>query len=99
MAFLRYPSGRRDHPLAVLCNFSPVHRKNYRLGVPVPGSWQVILNSDDTRFGGSGLGDAEALSSQSVPCHGLEQSVQVDLPPMRSLILRKLPENDQEVML
>ena len=99
VAFLRYPSGRREHPLAVLCNFSPVHRKDYRLGVPVPGSWQVILNSDDTRFGGWGLGDTEALSSQSVPCHGLAQSVQVDLPPMSSLILRKLPENDQEVML
>ena len=77
-----------EKPLAILCNFSPVHRKGYRLGVPLKGRWQVILNSDDTAFGGSGLGDTAELITQDIPCHDQEQSIEVDLPPMSSVILR-----------
>ena len=86
VSFLR--KGKDGKPLVVLCNFSPVHRKGYRLGVPLRGKWQVILNSDETRFGGSGLGDTEELTTQDTPCHGQEQSIEVDLPPMSSVILR-----------
>ena len=82
---------RRDHtdkPLLVVCNFSPVHRDGYRVGAPIPGSWAPILNTDDVRFGGQGLGDQTALKTQAVPCHGQEQSLVIDLPPMSAVIFR-----------
>ena len=92
VAFLRLSSAGK--PLAVLCNFSPIHRTGYRLGVPFRGRWKVVLNSDEVRFGGEGLGDKDELVTQDLPCHGQDQSIVVDLPPMSSLILqcvRKFP--------
>ena len=84
-AFLRWSKAGRF--LAVLCNFSPVHRDGYRIGVPVPGRYEVLLNTDAGIFGGTGLGDKEPLKSEYISCHGQEQSVAVDLPPMSAVIL------------
>ena len=89
VAFLRRdPKDPRDRPLVVLCNFSPVHREGYRLGVPDPGRYECLLNSDDVRFGGAGLGTGGELSSTYTPCHDREQSIVVDLPPMSAMIFR-----------
>jgi len=74
--------------LVVVCNFSPVHREGYRVGVPVPGKYAVVLNSDDTAFGGAGRGDKDLISSEDIPCHGQEQSIKIDLPPMSGMIYR-----------
>ena len=92
VAFLR--KNTRGEPLVVLCNFSPVHREGYRVGVPFPGRYACLLNSDEARFGGAGRGDSEPLRSEYIPCHGQEQSIAVDLPPMSALIFhceRKFP--------
>ena len=48
----------------------------------------MAFNTDDPAFGGTGLGDLEPLKSEYIPCHGLEQSISVDLPPMGAVILR-----------
>ena len=86
VAFLRKDS--KGKPLAVLCNFSPVHREGYRLGVPDPGRYECLLNTDDPRFGGEGRGDQGELTTTYTPCHDQEQSILVDLPPMSALIFR-----------
>ena len=85
-SFLRKDS-KGDFILAV-CNFSPVHRPGYRLGVPSRGTYQCVFNSDDERFGGSGLGDKEPLSSEDIPMHGQDQSLVIDIPPMSGVIYR-----------
>ncbi len=85
-SFLRKDS-KGDFILAV-CNFSPVHRPGYRLGVPYRGTYQCVFNSDDERFGGSGLGDKEPLSSEDIPMHGQDQSLVIDIPPMSGVIYR-----------
>ena len=85
-SFLR-KDRKGDFVLAV-CNFSPVHRPGYRLGVPYRGTYQCVFNSDDERFGGSGLGDKEPLSSEDIPMHGQEQSLVIDIPPMSGVIYR-----------
>ena len=85
-SFLRKDS-KGDFILAV-CNFSPVHRPGYRLGVPCRGTYQCVFNSDDERFGGSGLGDKEPLSSEDIPMHGQDQSLVIDIPPMSGVIYR-----------
>lgn len=86
VAFLR--RDKEGNPLVVMCNFSPIHRKGYRIGVPLAGKYEVILNSDDTAFGGSGLGDKALIESEEFSSHGQAQSIEVDLPPMAGIILR-----------
>lgn len=74
--------------LIIACNFSPVHRDGYRVGVPVAGKYEVLLNTDETRFGGTGAGDKGLVSSEAIGCHGQEQSITIDLPAMSSVIYR-----------
>ncbi len=68
-----------------VCNFTPVVRRGYRLGVPVAGAYREILNTDSTVYGGSGVGNG-TVWSDSVRWHGKEQSVAVDVPPMGTVM-------------
>ena len=86
VAFLR--KDRKGDFLVVVCNFSPVHHQGYRVGVPAAGKYALLLNSDDKEFGGAGLGDKGQLSTEKVACHGQEQSIVIDLPPMSGAIYR-----------
>lgn len=70
--------------LIVVCNFSPVKRDGYRIGVPYWGSYTAVFNSDDEKYGGTGL-KMETVKSESVEYHGLEQSVVIDIPPMATV--------------
>ncbi len=71
----------------VVCNFTPVPRESYRLGVPHAGRWRERLNSDATDYGGSGQGNLGALDSQPTAAHGHAQSLQLRLPPLALVIL------------
>ena len=86
VSFLR--KDKKGNTLVVVCNFSPVHREGYRVGVPVAGRYEVMLNSDDTAFGGTGTGDKSPIHSEKIPCHQQEQSICIDLPPMSGVIYR-----------
>ena len=86
VAFLRRDKKGRE--LIVICNFSPVHRKGYRLGVPVAGRYEAVFNSDDAAFGGTGKGDHVPLKTERIPCHGREQSLTLDLPPLSAVFYR-----------
>ena len=70
----------------VVCNFTPVERRAYRLGVPDPGMWTEVLNTDAAEYAGGGRGNLGAVESDSVPCHGRSQSIEVTLPPLSTLI-------------
>lgn len=85
-AFLR--KDRKGNFLLVVSNFSPVHRDNYHLGVPVAGQYRCVFNSDGTEFGGDGLGDQDMLISVPKSCHGQDQSIVIDLPPMSTVFYR-----------
>jgi 1,4-alpha-glucan branching enzyme len=74
--------------ILVVCNFTSVPRHEYRLGVPQPGQWRERLNSDATVYGGSGLGNAGEVHTQSIPAHGLPASVLLTLPPLATIILQ-----------
>ena len=64
------------------CNFTPVPRKKYRLGVPTPGFYREILNSDSALFGGSNMGNAGGVMSEPRPSHNRPHSIAVTLPPL-----------------
>ena len=86
-AFLR--KDKKGGFLLTVCNFSPVHRYGYMVGVPVHGQYTCVFNSDDACYGGGGLGDHDPLESRCAPCHGREQSIAIDLPPMSAVIYRR----------
>jgi 1,4-alpha-glucan branching enzyme len=87
IAFLRRPRGRAATVL-VACNFTPVPRAGYVLGVPAGGTWREILNSDAREYGGSGLGNFGAVEAAARPAHGRPFSVSLTLPPLATLVLR-----------
>jgi 1,4-alpha-glucan branching enzyme len=66
----------------VVCNFTPVPRSPYRIGVPESGFWRVVLNSDDARYGGSGAGNDRGLLASPHAVQGHAQSVDLTLPPL-----------------
>ena len=80
LAYLRRSA--RDEYVLVACNFTPVPRHNYRLGVPVAGRWNEILNSDARLYGGSGQGNQGAVETTPMPAHGYFHSLVVTLPPL-----------------
>ena len=79
---------RKKNTLLIAVNFSPIDRKGYCIGVPTAGTYETLLNSDDEDFGGQGRGDHAPLKTKPIPCHGFDQSLQVDLPPLSGVILR-----------
>ncbi len=84
IAFMRIApsSGRR---LICVCNFAPVVRKGYRVGVPAPGLYREILNSDSAHYGGSNQGNAGGVTAQQMPWHGLSHSLSLTLPPLATV--------------
>jgi 1,4-alpha-glucan branching enzyme len=78
----------KEETMIVVCNFTPAVRYLYRIGVPYRGKWKETFNSDDTRYGGSGLVNTESLNTSPVKFHGRDYSVSVNLPPLGITILK-----------
>jgi 1,4-alpha-glucan branching enzyme len=85
LSYLR--RGQHGEMLAVVCNFTPVPRHNYRIGVPYGGTWRELLNSDATLYGGSGQGNSGFVETTPVPSHGRYFSLNLTLPPLGVLLL------------
>jgi 1,4-alpha-glucan branching enzyme len=77
--------------ILVVCNFTPVPRTNYRVGVSRSGHWEEILNSDAKLYGGSGQGNIGGLKTTPVAWHGQPQSLNMTLPPLAVVAFRKTP--------
>jgi 1,4-alpha-glucan branching enzyme len=76
--------------LAIACNFTPVPRGNYRLGVPQSGFWKEILNSDATCYGGSGQGNMGGVEASPVSFYGkFDHTLSITLPPLGVVVFRK----------
>jgi len=69
----------------IICNFTPVPRQNYRIGVPNGGFWQEVLNSDAVQYGGKGWGNLGGLEAAPIPLHGRTHSITVTLPSLATL--------------
>jgi 1,4-alpha-glucan branching enzyme len=86
-AFLRY-GDEAASPVLVVCNMTPVPRPGYRIGVPRPGIWREMLNTDSAFYGGSDVGNGGAVQTVRVHSHGEAQSLELTLPPLATLYLR-----------
>ncbi len=70
------------------CNFTPLPRAGYRIGVPKPGRWKEVLNSDAHEYGGSGYGNFGGIESEEIAHHGRPFSLNVTLPPLGAVIFK-----------
>jgi 1,4-alpha-glucan branching enzyme len=88
ISYLR--KGNSSEPtILVACNFSPVPRDSYRLGVSEKGFWREIFNSDAKHYGGSGHGNFGGIETTPFGLHDRPYSMTIDLPPLSAVFLRK----------
>jgi 1,4-alpha-glucan branching enzyme len=90
IAFLRFGEEGAP-PVAVICNFTPVVRHNYRIGLPIIGRWAEAINTDAKEYWGSGVGNFGAVYADREPMHDLPASAAVTLPPLSTLFLEWRP--------
>jgi 1,4-alpha-glucan branching enzyme len=86
-AWLRVDPTDRARPVLVVANATPTPQYNYRLGVPVAGLWEELLNTDADVYGGSGLGNLGGVSTAPLDSHDHHQSVVLTLPPLAAVAL------------
>ena len=88
LVFLR--RDRAGHELICAVNFAPVPWENYRFGVPDKAAYQVLFNTDDACWGGSGCAapSGTELTVEAIPSHGKDQSLSLTIPPLGAVLLR-----------
>ena len=87
MAWLRTDPTGGGRPVLFVVNATPTPQHNYRLGVPVAGWWQELLNSDAEIYGGSGLGNFGGVDTVPLDSHDRHQSIVVTIPPLGAVAL------------
>jgi 1,4-alpha-glucan branching enzyme len=87
LSFLRKGKST-DDLILVVCNFTPVPRYNYHVGVPRGGTWREVLNSDAAYYGGSNHGNGGSVEASPVQSHGRFHSLSITLPPLGVLFFK-----------
>jgi 1,4-alpha-glucan branching enzyme len=88
LAFIR-KARSNDDVILVVCNFTPVPRSNYRVGVPVGGYWKELLNSDSRYYQGSGQGNIGGVEAAPIHSHGRSHTLLLTLPPLAVIFLKQ----------
>ncbi len=88
VSFMRRTKNEED-TLVLVCNFTPVPRHGYRLGVPHAGEYYELLNSDADRYGGSGLENLQPMPSGPIYWQSCPHSILLTLPPLSTVILKR----------
>ena len=81
-------SGER---VLVVSNFTPVPHEHFRLGVPAQGKYSLLLNTDDTKYNGSGYDVKEVVEIEAVQSEGLNTSIELRLPPLSTIFYKLNP--------
>jgi 1,4-alpha-glucan branching enzyme len=92
VSFLRRARNPDDF-VVVVCNFTPVVRAGYRIGVPAAPRYREVLNSDSRLYGGSDVGNGGTVQTEPVPAHGFATSISLVLPPLSGLVLQPVPRS------
>jgi len=86
LAYLR--RDKKEDIVVVVMNFTPVPRYNYRIGVPYPGYYKEIFNSDSEIYGGANIGNLGGKNAEKIPWHGRPYSIEINLPPLAGVIFK-----------
>ncbi len=89
ISFIRNGADAKDR-IFVICNFTPTPRFDYRIGVPEPGTYRVLFNSDEERYGGSGLEIRFRIQADIMPWHDRAYSISVTVPPLGVVMLKRI---------
>ena len=87
IAFIR--SDSKDEKIVAVCNFTPVERKSYKIGVPTADSYEIVFNSDAKKFGGRGEKMKKTYIPEEGNMHGFESFIELTLPPMTTIYLKQ----------
>ncbi len=87
LSYLRRATNPQDIIVAV-CNFTPVMRESYRVGVPRPGFYREILNTDSNYYGGSDVGNSGGVQAEPIPWNDRPYSLNLRLPPLAALYFK-----------
>jgi 1,4-alpha-glucan branching enzyme len=88
LSYLRKDKAGR--PVVAVCNFTPVVRHAYRIGVPLEGPWRELLNTDAEVYGGSGVRNGGPLEAKTTPWHGRPCCLELTLPPLATVLLEPM---------
>lgn len=88
ISFIRRGGTTKDIIL-VICNFTPITRDKYRVGVPIEGSWTIVLNSDDKKYEGSGFLKTKGVKAKRIPFNDRNYSISIDLPSLAVIFLKR----------
>ncbi len=89
MVSLLRKSRKPEEAIALVCNFTPVPRYNYQIGVPLGGHWDEVLNSDAPLYGGSGQGNFGGVQAAPVPHHGRDYTITITVPPLGMVAFKR----------
>lgn len=87
IAFVRRDKAGEE--IVCVCNFTPVDRENYTFGVVSEGVYEVIMNTDDTKFGGDGFGTKTRATSKPIAMHGYDNSISVNVAGLSAIFLKR----------
>jgi 1,4-alpha-glucan branching enzyme len=87
ISLLRKSESPQD-TILIVCNFTPIPRPGYRVGVPTAGYWRELLNSDGAAYGGTNMGNGGGVNAQEQKAHGRPYSLELTLPPLGALFLK-----------
>jgi len=87
LCYLRKAKDPQDF-VVVCCNFTPVVRENYCVGVPLGGVYREIFNSDSKYYNGSNVGNAQHVTAQQPGCHGRPHAMRITLPPLAAVMFK-----------
>jgi 1,4-alpha-glucan branching enzyme len=96
VVLMRRSSSRPEQMVVVAMNFTPIPRHNYHVGMPAPGRWTEVLNSDAALYGGSGQGNMGGVDAAPIRLHGRKWSATLTLPPLGAVFLVNEPEPEPE---
>jgi 1,4-alpha-glucan branching enzyme len=87
---------KEEDTLVFICNFTPVPRHGYRVGVPNAGEYYELMNSDAMNYGGSGLENKQPMPSGPMFWQSCPHSILLTLPPLATIILKQKPRESEE---
>lgn len=89
ISYIRWDS-KRISPLIIVCHFTPNAKEDYRIGIPDPGEYEEVWNSDHPKFGGSGVLNHGNFITEDIPWDGYAQSFAFRIPPLACVCFRKI---------
>jgi 1,4-alpha-glucan branching enzyme len=87
LSFVRHGNAG-DPPVVVVCNFTPIERTHFKIGVPETGHWSEVLNSDAENYGGENRGNLGGVNADDAGWHGQKASISITLPPLSVLFFQ-----------